>query len=112
MSDLHCPATVILASPESIRAGRVPRPLTSVFVAAPLASHPAAAELARSFGFAVEVLAAAVDAKALREAVNEVADNHRGYTVAVVASRAMIEQIVGRDDPVTVTIDSSGWTVT
>jgi hypothetical protein len=85
VSDLQCPATVILATPGMA----LPATVAEVFT--PEVAGGAA-------------LCAEVDA---------LSDLHRGETIAVLAPAAAIAAALGLaeppDQPVTVDIDSSGW---
>jgi hypothetical protein len=81
MTDLQCPATVILAAPGTA----LPDWLAGVFT-------PGAEDL--------------------RRAVDELSDLYRGETIAVLAPAGAIAAALGGEVelPVTVAVDSSGWT--
>ena len=87
MTDLQCPATVILAAPDMT----LPAAVAEVFTP--------------------EVKGGA----ALRAEVDALSDLHRGETIAVLAPAATLAAALGLaappDAPVVVDIDSSGWTV-
>ena len=87
MSDLQCPATVILATPGMT----LPAAVAEVFT--PDAS----------------------DGAALRAEVDALSDLHRGETIAVRAPPAAIAAALGLaeapDEPVAVEVDSAGWTI-
>jgi hypothetical protein len=123
MADLQCPAIVVLAAPADL-VGHDARALerqhlAGVFVAAPIAADPeartSAARLAEAAGCAMVVLHGTGDGPLLRRGIDELSDLHRGETVWVVAPPALIGEALGRGPaprgPVTVAIDSSGWTV-
>jgi hypothetical protein len=91
VSDLQCPAIVVLAA----------------------TGHPA-----RDVGphvAGVYDLGGVADGPALRARVEALADLHRGDTIVVVAEAAVIRDALGRgregEGPVAVAIDSAGWTV-
>jgi hypothetical protein len=88
VADLQCPAIVILAP----AGAEVPARAAEVFT-----------------------MDAAAGGAALRERVAELSDLHRGETICVVAPARAIAEALGLDDPVdspvTVAVDSSGWTL-
>jgi hypothetical protein len=83
MSDLHCPAIVILTTRGGARHGE----------------HVAGV-------FGVDG-----DAAALRREIDALADLHRGETVVVVATPAALTELMGGDDDVRLSIDAAGWRV-
>ena len=106
MSDLQCPATVVLLAPGMTTALR---PLAGVFAAG--TPPPSAAALAAAADCRLAVLDAP-DAPALRRRIDELSDLHRGETIAVVAPPDLLAALLGRQaTPAVVEIDSSGWTV-
>lgn len=115
MSDLQCPAIVILTPLEGVAAGErllAGRHVAGRFLVATAAT--AAAARAAAGGGAMEMLGDVVDGAGLRGQVDALADLHRGETVWVVAPSAMIAAALGRGElveSVVVAIDSSGWTV-
>ncbi|HKE14948.1 MAG TPA: hypothetical protein VKB80_08800 [Kofleriaceae bacterium] len=124
MSDLQCPATILLFAPESVAAGGAQaileaRHLSGVFVASAVAADPsggaAAAMLADERAWRLSTLPDVADGASLARAIDDLADLHRGETIAVVGSRDMIQDMLGDDsagpDPITIAVDSSGWVV-
>jgi hypothetical protein len=95
------------------------RHLSGVFVASAVAADPggraAAAELADRGGWRLSTIAGVSDGASLAQAMEHLADLHRGETIAIVATRGMIEDALGTAsplaDPVTVSLDASGWSV-
>jgi hypothetical protein len=87
LSDLQCPATVILAAPGMT----LPAAVAEVYT--PDAS----------------------DGAALRAEVDALSDLHRGETIAVLAPPATLAAALGLPEPpdhaITLEIDSSGWRV-
>ena len=96
MTDLHCPAIVMLVTSEAELAGEQ---LAGIF-ATPIAGSARAATL-------TEV----IDAASLRAAIDHLADLHRGETIAIVATNDELRALVGRTAPITVEIGASGWAV-
>jgi len=118
MSDLQCPARVVLATCDTLpqlASGRY----SGVFVAPAVESAAsdlrAASELARHAGCEIQRLQDAIDGAKLRRALNELSDVYRGETIVAVVPEAMLREVIGgaRDcaKPVFVAIDSDGWTV-
>jgi hypothetical protein len=114
VSDLQCPATVILVAPEAVaRASLAGRLIAGVFAAADLddAARAAAGSLAEQAGCRLDE----VEGAALREELEALADLHRGETLCVVARpesiAAALRRAGGEAGPVTLAIDSSGWRV-
>jgi hypothetical protein len=123
MSDLQCPAIILLIAHESIASGGRAvlgaRHLSGLFVASAVAADPgglaAATGLADEGAWRLSTMADVDDGASLARAMNHLADLHRGETIAVVASQDMIEGVVGNagmsGEPVSVAIDGSGWSV-
>ncbi len=125
MSDLQCPAMVILASPESLSGAGVVerllsgRTLAGVFFVAPPGDDAAARLAAEELGAAAEcrheVLTGAVDAATLREGIDALSDLYRGEELAVVAPTSLIREVLRRADvssePIFVAVDDDGWDV-
>jgi hypothetical protein len=125
MSDLQCPATVLLIAHESLAAGARPaflgsRNLSGVFVASAAAENDpgalaAATRMAEAGGWRLSTLADVADGDGLARAMEDLADLHRGETVAIVATREMIQAALGvaapAADMIVVDIDASGWRV-
>lgn len=124
MSDLQCPATILLIAREAIGAGGKAilgaRHLSGLFVASAVAADPgglaAATSLADEGAWRLSTMAGVDDGASLARAMNHLADLHRGETIAVVASQDMIEGVVANatafsGEPITVAIDGSGWSV-
>jgi len=118
MSDLQCPAKIVLVAPEMLGPdASVPAlggTYSGVFLVSAVASR--ASELAaRQPDHRHEILADVDDGASLARALQELADLHRGYTIVVVATREMIHELMdGRGDstkPMVLAIDSSGWAV-
>lgn len=124
MADLQCPATILLIAREAIASdgGRAiveAGHLSGVFVASRVAADPsglaAALGLANEGAWRLSSLADVVDGPSLARAMDHLADLHRGETIAVVATRDMIQDALGdarvQADLVRVAIDGSGWFV-
>jgi len=123
MSDLQCPATILLMARESIASGGPvileARHLSGVFVASAVAADPgglaATARLAEEGAWRLTTMPDVSDGASLARAIEELADLHRGETVAVVATRDMIQDLLGEasvgEDPITIAVDGSGWFV-
>jgi hypothetical protein len=124
VSDLQCPATILLVAREAIASGGEAivggRHLSGLFVASAVAAErgglAAATSLADAGAWPLSTMADVDDGASLARAMNHLADLHRGETIAVVASRAMIEDVVGyatarSGEPITVAIDGAGWSV-
>lgn len=124
MSDLQCPATILLVARESIASGAGPailgaRYLSGVFVASAVAADPGgladATRLADDGTWRLSTMADVIDGPSLARAMEHLADLHRGETIAVVTTRAMIRDLLGDApslaDPITVAIDGSSWSV-
>lgn len=124
MSDLQCPAIVLLVDPRIIVSYGVSalvgsRRLLSVFVVPAVADDPyeriAARDLADEGHCDLENLVDVVDGKSLAEALGALADLHRGETIAVVATRSMLDDMFGvtraPDVPLVVEVDSDGMSV-
>ena len=123
MSDLQCPATILLIAREAIGAGGKAilgaRRLSGLFVASAVAADPgglaAATSLADEGAWRLSTMAGVDDGASLARAMNHLADLHRGETIAVVATQDMIDSAVGSagiaGEAITVAIDSSGWSV-
>lgn len=124
MSDLQCPANVVLV-PDSMLGGDGPLAAPfgthcfGVFVAAAIAadadSFAHASALAQTSGCKLEVMSEAVDSASLARAVDDLADLHRGETILVVARHDLIRDLIGRtldtETAIEVAIDDSGWAV-
>ena len=121
MSDLQCPATVLLIARELLVTGldataMRARNLASVFVASSTSEPlPAAAGLAQEAGCKLEPLPNISTGDDLSEALDHLSDLHRGETIAVVADAQHIRSALGWNRaptaPVAVAIDASGWAV-
>jgi hypothetical protein len=123
MGDLQCPATILLIAGESIASGAgaatfEDRHLSGVHVASGVAADPgglAAARLADERGWRLATMTDVSDGASLARAIDELADLHRGETIAVVGTREMIQDMLGEAsswaDPITITVDASGWRV-
>lgn len=118
MSDLQCPAKIILVAPEMLGQGAsMPSlddaPYSGVFAVSAVAGD-AGEVTARHADHPLEILSDVLDGAGLARALDELADLYRGYTIVVVATHEMIRELMhGRDSsrPVTIAIDGSGWTV-
>ena len=122
MSDLQCPATVVLVTRSLLRAGANMSQLgltrcSGVCVAAALANddtdRAAATGLASQAGCQLYVLDEAVDAATLTAAIDSLADLYRGETLLVIAPDAVLHGVHAATNdptrPIAVAIDSSGW---
>jgi hypothetical protein len=119
MSDLQCPATIVLIAGESIASDGVPaavegRHLSGVFVASAVAADPSGlARWADARGARLSTMPGVEDAESLAAAIDDLSDLHRGETIAVVATRDLIEEMLGearaRAGAITIAVDESGW---
>jgi hypothetical protein len=118
VSDLQCPARVVLATSD-VLPSLVGERYSGVFAAAAVASDARALAAATAFAQQVncelERIDAAVDAPAFKRALDELSDVYRGEAIVAVAPLAMIREVVGRAadaaKPLFVEIDSSGWSL-
>jgi hypothetical protein len=118
MSDLQCPAKVVLAHREMLPSLAGER-FSGVYVAPAIAADPASSAAASGFAAQVncrlDTLVEAIDGASLRRSLQELSDIYRGETIAVIAPSALIREAIGRAadsaQPIVVSIDSSGWTV-
>lgn len=118
MSDLQCPAQVVLAAREMLPSLTGER-FSAVYVLPAIAADPAGRAAASGFAAQVncrlDTLADAIDGAGLRRALQELSDIYRGETIAVIAPRDLLREAIGRAaesaQPIVVSIDSSGWTV-
>jgi hypothetical protein len=117
MSDLQCPATFLLLTPESLPAldARGLR-IAGVFMDASLGAETLAGALhvAAAHGCKVERLDLGERATLTRE-VEQLADSYRGETVLLLAPSsavcAALHRAVPLTHPVVVAVDSDGWNV-
>jgi hypothetical protein len=118
MSDLQCPAKVVLAAREMLPSLTGER-FSGVYVVPAIAADPAGRAAVSGFAAQancqLDTLADAIDGASLRRSLQELSDVYRGETIAVVAPRALVREAIGRaadsTQPIVVSIDSSGWTV-
>jgi len=118
MSDLQCPAKVVLAVLEMLPSLAGER-YSGVYAAPAVAADPvgraAVSGFAAQANCRLDTLADATDGASLRRSVQDLSDVYRGETIAVVAPRELIREAIGRaadsPQPIVVSIDSSGWTV-
>lgn len=119
MSDLQCPATLIVVSaesrPEATAAAVAGQPVRAVYAAA---EGQLAGRVADLVGIAarLEPGLAASDGALVREELSAVADLHRGETVVVVCAPTILNELAGgraqsAPSVVTVRIDADGWQV-
>jgi hypothetical protein len=121
MSDLQCPAVVLLIARELLTTDEVTaafrgKHLAGVFVASSITDEvdlSAATRVAEGAGRTFERLTVGSARAGLIDAINQLSDLYRGETIAVVADAKTISGALGWDSaptaPVTVAIDSSGW---
>jgi hypothetical protein len=112
MSDLQCPACIVLLTPESsARTTLGGQRLARVIVATGLQAD---ASLAHAHGLELE-RARIDDGLALREQVAHLADLHRGECVAIIVpARALREALALAEapaEPVTLVVDSDGMRI-
>jgi hypothetical protein len=116
MSDLQCPASVLLLAPDALSAGALLEKRLSLLVVASSehTAELAARALAADSGCPLRVVDLPDGPSVVRQ-VDELADLHRGETIAVVAAQGAIEAALGCSlapaAAVTVAVDSSGWTL-
>ena len=117
MSDLQCPAKVVLAAREMLPSLAGER-FSGVYVAAATVADPAGRAAASGFAAQancqLEILADATDGASFRRSLQDLSDVYRGETIAVIAPRELMREAIGRAadsaQPIVVSIDSSGWT--
>jgi hypothetical protein len=125
MSDLQCPATVLLVPLASCASGACARSfdgrrLSGYFVDASIAANPdelaAIRRLAEASNCPVEIVGALNDGTSLAQTLEQLSDLYRGETIALVTTAGVIRSLLGYahlpTEPITVAIDSSGWVVT
>jgi len=117
MSDLQCPAIIVMLTPEALEHARANISRLSAVVAAASLEPGSRAlgqvqRLAAGHGCQVE-RADLDDAAALSEHVEQLADLYRGETVAVIAPTAAVcaalRHTAAADRPIAIAVDSSGW---
>lgn len=119
VSDLQCPAIVLLFTPESIVGSDLGgRRLSGLVIASSIAAESRARVEAQRLAteHACRVEAAEIaSGQALVEQVDQLSDLYRGETVAVVATPEAVRDALDRTDPpnevVAVAVDSDGWNV-
>lgn len=124
MSDLQCPATILLIPCECLASGShvsvvAGRRLAGLFVDATVAADAAAfaaiSDAAQVSQCPIKVARPARDSAGLAELLDELADGYRGETVAVVTTAAVIQARLlfseAPSEPVAIAIDSDGWVV-
>ncbi len=118
MSDLQCPAKVVLAvhdRPPSLAGQRFSGVFLAPDVAADAEALAAASGFAEQANCAFDTLGDARDAASLVRTLQELSDVYRGETIVVLTSEAMLRDAIGRAadsaQPIVLSIDSSGWTV-
>ena len=125
MSDLQCPVIVVLVPRECLASGACARAfedrrLAGVFVEAAIAEDAnalaAISGMASASQCGIERLGPIASEEDLEEAAEQLADQFRGETIALVTTASVIRSKLHRATlptaPVTVAIDSSGWIVT
>jgi hypothetical protein len=120
MSDLQCPATILLIPSESAGADACWRALEGqrllgFYVDAAVERDAAIRGLADAADCPVQEIAAVQNGASLTQTLEGLADVHRGETIAVIATAKVIEARLGLDrvptTPIEIKIDSSGWAV-
>lgn len=105
MSDLQCPATILLLTPETAAGSDLSEyRLALVVRAQDLAAH----------SFSAETKGADIpNAQALATLIAELADQYRGEQVAILANAQTICDLLSRPMPPTaaiaIAVDSDGW---
>jgi hypothetical protein len=124
MGDLQCPATILLIARESVASGGelailAGRHLSGVFVSSAVAADPsglaAATRLADEGAWRLSTMPDTADGASLARAIEDLADLHRGETIAVVGTEDMLRDMLGDAgagaDPIAIAVDDSGWSV-
>ena len=120
MSDLQCPATILLIPSEVVASDSCWRAmqgkrLFGFYVDAKVEQDAAVIGLAEAADCPVQPIGPLDNGAGLTQVLEDLADVHRGETIAVVATAKVIESRLGLDHlPTTlieVKIDSSGWAV-
>lgn len=114
MSDLQCPATVFLLSPEVVAHSDMPEQrLSLVIFARDIPSHSAALSFGARHG--CETRAADIGHGSLSGQIAELADMYRGEQVAIIARAEIICQALRLSTPptaaVALAVDSDGWRI-
>ena len=119
MSDLQCPATIVLIPSASLGSSACNRALeghrlSGLFVAEQ-APPAAISNLAAANDLTIERVQTGSDRKGFRQALEGLADAYRGEAIALVASGEALQLGLGLDavleEPVVLSVDSSGWTI-
>jgi hypothetical protein len=115
MSDLQCPATIVLLTEQSVGTSELRElRLARVVYAADSGSEGAARELARVHDCDVEA-ASGMDGPALGAQIEALADAYRGESVAIVTTARAVCAALRRSQapavPVVLAVDSGGWNV-
>src|SRR4051812_38846124 len=117
MSDLQCPATILLIPSESAGSDACWRAingqrLLGFYVDAAIERDAAVSGLAEATDCPIQKIGTLQNGASLTQALEDLADLHRGETIAVVARAKLIEARLGLEGlpnaPVEVKIDSSG----
>ena len=120
MSDLQCPATILLIPSEAVASDACWRALEGqrlfgFYVDAKVQKDAAVNGLAEAADCPVQQIGPLDNGAGLRQVLEDLADVHRGETIAVIATAKVIESRLGLDHlpttPIEVKIDSSGWAV-
>lgn len=115
MSDLQCPATIVLLTERSLGTSELRELRLAVIVhAADGGDEAASRQLARVHSCDVEAVSS-MDGPALRERIETLADSYRGESVAIVTTARAICTVLGREqaeaEPIVLAVDSGGWSV-
>ena len=115
MSDLQCPATIVLLTERSVGASELRElRLALVVLAADSGADSKATRLASLHGCHLEAVGG-MDCRALTQRIAELADSYRGESVAFIGSEQAVCAVLGRTlppaEPVTLAVDGSGWNV-
>lgn len=124
MSNLQCPAVVLLIAHERLASAQVSaalhgRHVARIFVTSALsADAKGAAILARlavQAACPLETLTDVTEAAGLRQAIDRLADLSRGETIVVVTADDLIQDLLGAANvsgaPIALSIDADGWTM-
>ncbi|MFP5346569.1 MAG: hypothetical protein ACLGIA_06050 [Actinomycetes bacterium] len=114
MSDLQCPATLLLVDTDHAAREKLEQDLADLNVAAVYAGSAALHAAAQSLATELSAACSRLPRDSGPQALEEISDLHRGETVVVVANDELLRVVSGREDPtqpVRVLVDADGWLV-
>lgn len=114
MSDLQCPASFVLLSPETAQTCDLHELRLSLVVCACETNAETVQRLAAKDRCTIETSTLATAAELVAK-INQLADQYRGEQVAVIAGSELIcgalNQRSAEAHPIQITVDSDGWNI-